>query len=63
MDNGRTSARLPKKLKNRLKRAAAKTPQGESAVVRAALEEFFEKHPTPADIIGAVIRSHAKGSA
>lgn len=53
----RTSARVSKKLRERLDRALINTGQGESNLVRTALEEFFSNHPTPAKIIAAVLAS------
>jgi predicted transcriptional regulator len=59
----RVAARVPQQLRNRLTRAIAKTNQSESAIVRAALEEFFVNHPTAADKIAAIVAGHMRGIA
>lgn len=53
----RIAARIPQALKARLDRADANTNQGESAITRTALEEFFLKYKTDAQVFQAVLAS------
>lgn len=57
----RVGARVSERLRTRVDTAIEKTNQSEAAITRTALEEFFLKYKSPAQIIAAVIESVRRG--
>lgn len=60
-NNSRVSVRIGK-LKSRLIKAAKRTNQDESEIVRAAIGEFLDGK-TPQEIIEAVVKAKSEGAA